>query len=294
MKNKRECKIVQEYLLPNYIDNLTDEEINNYINEHINECDECKKVFEDMQKGESKEEANRKKKEINYMRKFNTKLRIVKSIFILIFAIILITLAITIRKMIILNNLNEQVTKYVESNNVYVKISGNLNTGYEYMEIYKKDEKIKRILKMENEETYVTTIELPNETKKYLDTPEYKQLIPTNDIIYNQQIINRPVYPGKTLKEKFLIAISTKIENEKVDGKECYVLSTFGKNVLPDSYGGYIGKAYIEKDTGLILKHIESQNGKKFTTKYEYKFNKNTDEDMKEPDINQYEILENN
>lgn len=294
MKNKRECKIIQEYLLPNYIDNLTDEEINSYINEHIKECDNCKKVYEDMQKDSKEENMNQKQNEINYMRKFNTKLKIVKSIFILIFAIILLILSLTIRKMIILNNLNEKVTKYIESKNTYVRISGNLNTGYEYMEIYKKDDKIKRILKMENKEVYSTTIETPDEMSTYMDTPEHKQLSTTNDMIYNEQIISRPIYYEGTLKEKFLIAFFTKIESERVDGKDCYVLSTWRKNGLPDSYGGYIGKAYIEKNTGLILKYVEYQKEKELMTYYEYKFNENTDEDMKEPDMSQYEVLESN
>ena len=34
MKEKRECKIVQD-LLPNYVDGLTNEETNKYIEEHI-------------------------------------------------------------------------------------------------------------------------------------------------------------------------------------------------------------------------------------------------------------------
>ena len=49
MKEKRECKIIQD-LLPNYIEKLTSEETNNYIEEHFKECSECKQVFEDLQK----------------------------------------------------------------------------------------------------------------------------------------------------------------------------------------------------------------------------------------------------
>ena len=47
--NKRDCKIVQD-LLPNYIEKLTDEETNKYIEEHIKECEECKNVLENMKK----------------------------------------------------------------------------------------------------------------------------------------------------------------------------------------------------------------------------------------------------
>ena len=49
MKEKRDCKIVQD-LLPNYIENLTNEETNRFIEEHLKECPECQKVLENMQK----------------------------------------------------------------------------------------------------------------------------------------------------------------------------------------------------------------------------------------------------
>ena len=37
MKEKRDCKIIQD-LLPNYIEKLTNEETNNFIEEHLKEC----------------------------------------------------------------------------------------------------------------------------------------------------------------------------------------------------------------------------------------------------------------
>ena len=46
MKN---CKIVQD-LLPNYIENLTSEETNTFIEEHLTECEDCKKIYETMKK----------------------------------------------------------------------------------------------------------------------------------------------------------------------------------------------------------------------------------------------------
>ena len=49
MKEKKDCKIVQD-LLPNYIENLTNEETNKFIDEHLKECNECQKIFENMKK----------------------------------------------------------------------------------------------------------------------------------------------------------------------------------------------------------------------------------------------------
>ena len=49
MKEKKDCKIVQD-LLPNYIERLTNNDTNKYIEEHLNECEECKNIFENIEK----------------------------------------------------------------------------------------------------------------------------------------------------------------------------------------------------------------------------------------------------
>ena len=49
MKEKRNCKIVQD-LLPTYIENLTSTETNKYVEEHLKQCEECTKIFNNMKK----------------------------------------------------------------------------------------------------------------------------------------------------------------------------------------------------------------------------------------------------
>ena len=44
---ERDCKIVQD-LLPNYIEKLTNEETNKFIEEHLKTCEECKKIYDNM------------------------------------------------------------------------------------------------------------------------------------------------------------------------------------------------------------------------------------------------------
>ncbi len=62
----RDCKIVQD-LLPNYIEGLTDEVTNQYIEEHIATCSECTNVLKAMQGDISVEEFDQEK-EINYLK----------------------------------------------------------------------------------------------------------------------------------------------------------------------------------------------------------------------------------
>lgn len=64
-QNNRDCKIVQD-LLPNYIENLTDEVTNEYIEEHIATCAECAQMLKDMN-GELKLEQINQDHEIKYL-----------------------------------------------------------------------------------------------------------------------------------------------------------------------------------------------------------------------------------
>lgn len=88
MKDKKDCKIVQD-LLPNYIEKLTNEETNLFIKEHINECNECQKVLENMQKELNVDTSKRDKREVKYIKKYSKKLRVLEITIILILLIAL-------------------------------------------------------------------------------------------------------------------------------------------------------------------------------------------------------------
>ena len=82
MSEKKDCKIIQD-LLPNYIEELTNEETNKYIENHLNECSECKIVLENMQKELKSNMKNRDKREVDYIKKFRNKLKFLKLILVL-------------------------------------------------------------------------------------------------------------------------------------------------------------------------------------------------------------------
>lgn len=89
MKKDDECKIIED-LLPNYIENLTSDITNKFIEEHIKKCEKCKEVLKAMN-GELKLEKLNKEQEIDYLKKINNRNRKVKNIAIIssIIAIIL-------------------------------------------------------------------------------------------------------------------------------------------------------------------------------------------------------------
>ena len=58
------CKIVQD-LLPNYIEKSTDEETNKFIEEHINSCEKCNKLYNDLLHSNSEKENCQKRSKIH-------------------------------------------------------------------------------------------------------------------------------------------------------------------------------------------------------------------------------------
>ncbi len=84
MKEKRDCKIVQD-LLPSYIDELTNEETNSFIEEHIKECSKCKQIFENMKQDLTADKSTKDSREVKYIKKYNKKLKALKfAVFLLL------------------------------------------------------------------------------------------------------------------------------------------------------------------------------------------------------------------
>lgn len=77
MKEKRECKIVQD-LLPNYVDGLTNEETNKYIEEHIKECTECTEILAKYAKKINVKIGEKDKKIVKILKKYNNKMFVFK------------------------------------------------------------------------------------------------------------------------------------------------------------------------------------------------------------------------
>lgn len=89
MKKIKECEIVKD-LLPSYIDKVTNESSNAFIEQHLNDCEDCRKILKDM--GEeltlNKIDEN---KQINYLKK----IKLIQRIKILILIVIMLFIFIT-------------------------------------------------------------------------------------------------------------------------------------------------------------------------------------------------------
>ena len=89
MKKNDECKLIQD-LLPNYIEKLTSEETNTYIENHIKDCKDCTKILKDMGEEVTLDKIDEMKK-VDYLKKIKFRNR---TIIVILLAILLILSAI--------------------------------------------------------------------------------------------------------------------------------------------------------------------------------------------------------
>lgn len=298
MNEKKDCKIVQD-LLPNYIDKLTSNETNQYIEEHINDCKDCKKILDVMQKDIQIEEKKLEKKKVKYIKKYNRRLKILKiSLLSIVFILVVLFAVFPGRNMVIIASLKDKAEiSNQKSDNMYTKISHYSSIASPMtFEYYCKDGIVKSIITTSGLGATTTTEYMyPDQSRVFTDGPDGKTLTIWNSIEdgYVSPIPTDLYY--NSIKDLFSISMKSKIETIKLDGKECYVISnTFDTEETKIEY-------YVDKDTGLWLKTIQrglvqeqSQSTYRATViEYEYSFGTVTDEDMQEPDATEYTLIEN-
>ena len=282
MKEKRDCKIVQD-LLPNYIENLTNEETNRFIEEHLKECPECQKVLENMQKEIKVSTTKRDDREVKYIKKYNKKLKILKYALLVIILIYVIVVG---RRTIIMSSLSGKATENQINDNYYVRlysyqgdtltITESYNKGEDYLTTLTKVVNGSNIQKM----TYYKK----GEEQLFMTEAEGKKYVLNSKTMIGGYIL--PVtYVSDGILANLQYALITGIDSTYCNGKECYVIKG-------NSY-----ERYIDKETGLAVRNIEKSN-KEITRKndavvdYEYKFNIVKDSDIVKPDTTDYIVNE--
>lgn len=283
MNEKGICKIVQD-LLPNYIEQLTNEESNNFIQEHLKECKECKRIFEDMQKDLSVDTKENEITKVNYIKKYNRKLKSLKIILLIILAIFLIR---TGRNMIIMAELANKANEHISSKN-YRKIS----TSYQgdtlsIIDYYFKDGKYVMIMNRltKNETNKIIAYNNGKTINTYYETGDKKIAKLNAGGLIGVNIIN--YFESDNILSFIIRSITTNIKNVECNGKECYLVN--------DNLLGEV--TYIDKETGLIVRNntgVYTNQETKSTTNglqdIRYEFGTVTDEIFIEPNINEYEL----
>ena len=268
MKEKRNCKIVQD-LLPNYIEKLTNDETNKYIEEHLKECSECQKIFENMKKDFQVNATKQDNREVKYIKKYSSKLKILRNILLLI---ILLFVIIVGRKTIILTNLSNKAQECKDSQNYYLRLEIFGQGTMKIMDTYKKQDKVLMrwtTYSQDKEKIKQTFYKSGDEKICLIDNGETKILREMGDIVV------QPIsFTSDVFLDNLYMAITTNIDKINLNGKECYIIRDGNT------------EKFIDVNTGLAIKMIDNQNNQ--TVDYKYEYGIVTDLDVERPDTTGY------
>ena len=295
MKEKKNCKIIQD-LLPNYIEKLTKEETNSFIEEHLKECEECNSILEKLQKDINIDTNKINKKQVNYLKKYNKKMKTLKSMLLIIVLIFIIVIG---RKTLLLTTLSEKANKNINRDNYYARLSQYEGTTILITETYKKGQKQKNIqtyYDSQNNEHNSKLIEyLDNKTKLYTELNNEKIAILDGNsaMLLPMKVSESYSHYSTTIWKLIKNTVFSSINKAKCNGRDCYYFSSLETDMMGISEVG--SGIYIDEETGLPIRTTSA------TTKTEqgisdpiiefyYEFDRVTDDDFKEPDISQYTI----
>ncbi len=262
--NKKDCKIVQD-LLPNYIDNLTTKESNEFIENHIKECEDCKKVFENMKEDLKIDDKKNEKKIVDFIKKYNKKMRILKLILLVIVIFYILTLG---RKTIIMLDLSNKANEYKDLTeyslncsvtsehqvwiNHFITKSGKYARDLEFASIFYGKKRIEEF-NNGNSETSNYYIEDNNGEKTAVLNYEKDGIFPLNikdfcfEIPKNKLLFIRNIFKSKVSKEdgKYYI---TDIELENFGRCNIYVSNGLIQKIVMRN-PQYLGNKFLGEGT---------------------------------------------
>ena len=304
MKEKLNCKIVQD-LLPNYIDGLTNDETNKYIEEHINECAECKRILENMQKKLNIKNGEKDKKTVKILKKYNNKMLFLKIVFVIFLAIIILFGANVIRKYTILKQIADKADETINVNNYHKRVYWYDKDKTSIVDYYGLNDKRKMVRReISDKGTKVVTIYGTKISEDEFGNKQYNcnvyivagktKTAELNQIIGMGIDPQNPIEISKdsTLSLLFM-ASRVSIKNDTYNGENCFFISTNSSNV---AFNFLSNAEFISKNTGLTINsmsyEIEVEGGENTrwpASDYEYEFNNVSEDEFIEPDINEYE-----
>lgn len=288
MKNK-ECKIVQD-ILPNYIDKLTSQETNEFIENHLKECTECTEMLNNMKKEINSEDTKKQKKVINFIKKYNKKITILKFILLTILVIFILVLGRRTTIMLQMSNKakeSKKIDNYFVSYNLYD--AGSVTTIYSYV---KEDNFLRELIYSNNYDSIYKITEYcnGNNSNYYIENSDSEKIAMLNSEKEGILPIKIEDYcfleKDSSIKTFLRNVFMSSVKTVKCNDKECYYFS----NIVSSSLG--MGEIYVDKETGLIVRAIINGTGVQSTiSDFTYNFNTINDESLKEPDISEYKIV---
>lgn len=270
--NKKDCKIIQD-LLPNYVEGLTNDETNKFVEEHLKECKECNEMFSNMKKEFYKKESE-EKENVNFLKKHKKQIKRLKLILLIILAIFIIVIG---RRTIIMMQLSSRASESSASDNYYAKLYSYRADSLTITESYNKGEDYLTTITrfVDGKENYKMTFYKKGEENLIVSQVEDKKYLLDAEITLGGKIS-----PVTDVQDEFLsnlmYSLIVGINSTYCNGREAYLIE------------GSSYERYIDKETGFAIRSIEKVDTNEpmhdIIVDYEYKFNVVQDSDIQKPD----------
>ena len=291
MKNK--CDIVKD-LLPNYVEDLVSKQTKDYIEDHINNCKQCKHDLEIMLEDKNSNMENERKEEqfefknLKQIRRKMLMLRIFSAAFIILITIMILSFVLKyIQFNSIVNNLKDKKEELISLDNYSIYTTShhiNYKTNTEdfyYDEYYFKDGKYKTITKSYginrwrldgtngNDEVGISygevgnneQIVISNEENKIINFTTNSNIFSKIDTLYNSY--NSFSFVFKDINNiavlKFAFLLKNDIQTARFNGKDCYVIRVETKE--------YYKEIWIDKENLLPIRVVQDIFGQLYDEK---------------------------
>lgn len=253
----KECNLVKD-LLPSYVDGITSKETEEFINKHLEKCDECKKNYENMKNSNDYKETENNKKFLYFSKKFKRKYNLFKTIVIIILLFFVISFT---RNAIILTTLVRKADKTLETGNYHLTYYIYDLDTIQKIDYYVKDEKYlaksKTIDKENGEILGIMTEIFDGETCDIyfdnfgeLENPKDKKIVLKNVESFIPKYGYQSDIRFDGIIDFVLNCIFSDIDSVKCNGKETYRF----KNLF--RHTSNIMETFIDKETGLTVRNI--------------------------------------
>ena len=266
-----ECDIVKD-LLFSYDEGILSNASNEFVENHLKNCDNCKKILNEIKKQNND---NYNLKEIDFLKKIKKKrnkrnilLAITSMFLIIIIVIVLIYLASYIRRILIINDLKDKRKEYDNLTNYSYTLETTYKSGYSKSvnKYFVKDNEFYAEQKVyfSNGKESIEHAYCDGSTDFFVEV-DGQRFISTNRkeyAIIGDMIPDKLTFIGETILPYDI----EKIEENSENGKAYYIITTKANNT----------KYFIEKDTGITVKIIDDH----YIIEMTYKIGNVSDEDI--------------
>ena len=294
----KECEIVKD-LIPNYMENEVSSSTKDFIEEHIKNCNACKNLIEELKKEKIKEKNNEKIEEtlkIDYLKKYNEKIKLLKTTAILIILVILFIWIYIFEKNLYIKNHYEYTHNIISA--VYERTKDlkekNFSVVTTYsdgskMEFYYKDGKYKECYTdnyidddgisgyinygVEKEERISYVLQFHRNGDKILGIGSPMRISSSEGEIIETSPLRKVFFLNDFYKMGKRESLSLEIREDRYNEKECIVVRYKINNSEYE-------EMWIDKEEMLVIKDINNELDNIWQCNYTWQVGNVTDEDV--------------